>query len=272
MGKMSKILLKYLRLYSTFFKVSLVADLEFRFNFILLIFGEFIWYSTQLILYEVLFRHTTNIGGWSVEEMRVFVFLALFVDSIYMILWDPNFVKFNDDIRRGQLDLFLTKPVNSIFMLSSQRLSISHFPCLFITGAGTIWACFQIPNFEAIKLLWLILLIPSGLSVIFCGRFALNATAIIFTRADFLQYVWYSLFKLGLRPDGIYAGLLNGALRFVLIFIIPFAMVASIPTRFLIEPIDPLFLAWAVAMPFVLVYLLKKYWCYCLKFYTSASS
>ena len=29
--------------------------------------------------------------------------------------------------------------------------------------------------------LWLLLLVPSGLSVIYCGRFALNATAILFT-------------------------------------------------------------------------------------------
>lgn len=263
---------KYVGLLSSFFKVSLVADLEFRLNFVILILGEFIWYAAQLILYEVIFQHTNTIGGWNVQEMRVFVFLALFVDSIYMILWDSNFVKFNEDVRRGQLDLLLTKPVNSIFMLSSQKMSISHFPCFFITGAGLIWACFEIPDFNPIKLLWLILLIPAGLSVIFCGRFALNATAIIFTRADFLQYVWYSLFRLGLRPDGIYSTLLNGMLRFVLIFIIPFAMVASIPARFLIEPMNPVYLAWAFIMPILLFYLLKKYWNFCLKFYSSASS
>jgi ABC-2 type transport system permease protein len=263
---------RYFELYSGFFKASLVGDLEFRLNFVLLILAEFVWYATQLILYEVIYLHTKVMAGWTIEQMRVFMFLALFVDSIYMILWDSNFVKFNDDVRKGSLDLLLTKPINSIFMLTSQKMSISHFPCFFVTGAGLIWAVQQLPDFAWARLAWLLLLIPSGLSVIFCGRFALNATAILFTRADFLQYVWYSLFRLGLRPDGIYAGMLGGTLRYVLIFAIPFAMVASIPARFLFEPVDLNLALWAVIMPFLLVYLLNKYWSFCLRNYTSASS
>ncbi len=267
-----KKLKKYSQIEWAFFKASLVADLEYRFNFILLITAEFIWYSTQLILFEVLYRHTNLIGGWKLDQMRVFMFLALFIDSIYMILWDSNFTKFNDDVRKGNLDLLLTKPVNSLFMMSSQKLSISHVPCFFVTGAGLIWALSQLPDFTWSRLLWLLLMIPAGLSVIFCARFALNATAILFTRADFLQYVWYSLFRLGLRPDGIYYSFLGGALRFILIFVLPFAMIASIPARFLMEPINPWIALWATVMPLISFYALSKYWRYCLRNYTSASS
>lgn len=263
---------KYIEIYKGFFKASLIADLEFRFNFFLLICAEFVWYATQLVIYEVLYRHTNLIGGWGQSQMRVFMFLALFVDSIYMILWDSNFSKFNDDVRKGQLDLLLTKPVNSMFMTSSQKISISHIPCFFITFAGLLWSLHQLSDFSWTKIAWLFIVIPAGLTVIFCGRFALNATALLFTRADFLQYVWYSLFRLGLRPDGIYSNLMNGALRKILIFILPFAMIASVPTRFLLEPLRPELLAWSITMPFILIYLTNKYWIYCLKNYTSASS
>lgn len=259
---------KYLSIYRAFFRASFVADLEYRLNFVVLVIGEFIWYSTQLILFEVLYRHTDIIGDWNVHQMRVFVFLVLFVDSIYMILWDPNFSIFTDNVRKGTLDLLLMKPVNSMFMLSSQRLSISHIPCFFITFGGLIWALNQLPEFNWLKLFWLILLVPAGLSVIFCGRFALNSTSIIFTRADFLQYVWYSLFRLGLRPDAIYSGLL----RIILIFILPFAMVASIPARILLEPTQAWMLLWAMVLPFICFYLLKRYWNFCLRYYSSASS
>ena len=259
---------KYLSIYRAFFRASFVADLEYRLNFVVLVIGEFIWYSTQLILFEVLYRHTDIIGDWNVHQMRVFVFLVLFVDSIYMILWDPNFSVFTDNVRKGTLDLLLMKPVNSMFMLSSQRLSISHIPCFFITFGGLIWALNQLPEFNWLKLFWLILLVPAGLSVIFCGRFALNSTSIIFTRADFLQYVWYSLFRLGLRPDAIYSGLL----RIILIFVLPFAMVASIPARILLEPTQAWMLLWAMVLPFICFYLLKRYWTFCLRYYSSASS
>lgn len=261
-------LTKYFGIYKAFFKASFVADLEYRLNFVVLVIGEFIWYSTQLILFEVLYRHTNIIGDWNIHQMRVFIFLVLFVDSIYMILWDSNFSSFTESVRKGTLDLLLMKPINSMFMLSSQRISISHIPCFFITFGGLIWALNQLPEFNWLKLLWLIFLVPAGLSVIFCGRFALNSTSIIFTRADFLQYIWYSVFRLGLRPDAIY----SGALRLVLIFIIPFAMVASIPARILLEPTQAWMIAWALVLPFILFYLLKKYWVFCLKHYSSASS
>jgi len=267
-GTLGTVVKKYLGLYRAFFKASLVADLEYRLNFVFLVIAEFVWYSTQLILFEVLYRHTNIIGNWNLDQMRVFIFLVLFVDSIYMILWDPNFSSFTDNVRKGSLDLLLMKPINSMFMLSSQRISVSHLPCLFITGAGLIWALAQLPDFNWFKLLWLLILIPSGLSVIFCGRFALNSTSIIFTRADFLQYIWYSLFRLGLRPDAIYSGFV----RILLIFVIPFAMVASIPARMLLEPASYWMLGWGLVLPFILFYLLKKYWAYCLRFYSSASS
>lgn len=259
---------KYFGLYKAFFRASFVADLEYRLNFVFLVLAEFVWYSTQLILFEVLYRHTNIIGNWNLSEMRVFIFLVLFVDSIYMILWDPNFSAFTDSVRKGSLDLLLMKPINSMFMLSSQRISVSHIPCFFITFAGLIWALTQLPDFNWLKLLWLFILIPSGLSVIFCGRFALNSTSIIFTRADFLQYIWYSLFRLGLRPDAIYAGFV----RMILIFVIPFAMVASIPARILLEPTHYGMIAWALVLPFILFYLLRRYWAFCLRFYSSASS
>ena len=259
---------KYLVIYKAFFKASLAADIEYRLNFIFLMFAEFVWYSTQLILFEVLYRHTKLIGDWNQSQMRVFIFLVLFIDSIYMILWDPNFSAFTENVRKGSLDLLLTKPINSMFMLSSQKMSVSHIPCLFITAAGLIWALGQLPDFNWFRLIWLIFLVPAGLSVIFCGRFALNCSAILFTRADFLQYIWYSLFRLGLRPDSIYSGFI----RFVLIFIIPFSMVASIPARILLEPIQPWWLLWSFILPFILFYLLRKYWVYCLKQYSSASS
>jgi ABC-2 type transport system permease protein len=263
---------KYVEIYKGFFKASLVADLEFRFNFFLLMCAEFVWYASQLVIYQVLYRHTKLIGGWAQDQMLVFMFLALFVDSIYMILWDSNFSKFNEDVRKGQLDLLLTKPVNSMFMTSSQKISISHLPCFFITFSGLIWALNQLPDFSWIKIFWLLIMIPSGLTVIFCGRFALNATALLFTRADFLQYVWYSLFRLGLRPDGIYSNLMSGVFRKILIFVLPFAMIASVPTRFLLEPFNPGLLVWALIMPAILIALTNKYWQYCLKNYTSASS
>lgn len=263
---------KYLSLLSTFFKVSFIADLEFRFNFIVLMATEIIWYASNLLLFEVIYNHTPLLAGWNHQQMRVFVFMSLFIDSIYMVLWNDNFSNFAEEVRKGQLDLLLTKPVNPLFMLTTKKISVAHIPCLFITGFGLLWSLHNIPDFNYASLFWMFLTIPAGLTVIFCGRMVLNTTMILFERADFLQYVWYSLFRLGMRPDGIYQSIGNGVFRFSLIFIFPFAMIASIPTRILIEPFQPVYVIWLFIMPFILIYLMNKYWNYGIKNYVSASS
>ena len=49
------------------------------------------------------------------------------------------------------------------------------------------------------------LLIPCGVVTAHSIRFMLSTTAIIFTRTESLQYLWYQIYRLGMRPDSLRA-------------------------------------------------------------------
>lgn len=259
---------KYLSIYFAIFRASFIADLEYRTNFVTRIVVDIFWYLAQIITFETLFRHTSLIGSWNLEQTRVFLGILFIIDSTYMVLFNDNLDRFSDKIRKGDLDVILAKPVNSQFMVSLQRAATASLGNLTI---GLLWfgySLYKLPDFEVIRLLWMIFLIPCGVFIVYAIRFFFTSTAIIFTRADNLQFLFYQIYKMGMRPDAIYAPWL----RFVLITLIPVALVASIPARALLEPPSiPLFV-WSALMCLFSLWLSAKFWHRCLKYYSSASS
>lgn len=259
---------KYFSLLMAFLKTSFITDLEYRMNILIRFTSDIFWYGGQLLTFEVLFLHLDKIGGWSAPEMRVFLGLLFVVDAIYMMFWHDSLNYISEAVRKGDLDFLLIRPVNSQFMITSQKISTAYFGNLSISLIWLFWACSQIENFQWLNLLWLIIMIPAALSVIYTMRFFLSAAAVIFTRADFLQFMWYAVFRLGHRPDSIYTGFM----RYLVLFLIPIGMVASVPARMILHEPDLALVAWALLIPPLGIFLTNKFWNFCLSKYTSASS
>lgn len=260
--------MKYARLFIAFFKASFVADLEYRANFLTRIVTDIFWYAAQIITFETLFRHTQQIGGWNVEQTRVFLGVLFVVDAIYMILFHDNLDRMSERVRKGELDLLLAKPVDSQFMLSLQRISTALIGNLVIGISWLTYALIGLPDFEPLRLLWLIILIPTGITCIYSVRFIFSSMSVILTRAENIQYLWFQIYKLGMRPDSIYFPWL----RFIILTVLPVGVIASVPATALIGPPKPLLFLWVLLWSGILIYLSHLFWNWCLKFYSSASS
>lgn len=259
---------KYLGLYVALFKTSFISDLEYRANFLTRIFTDILWYCSQIFTFEVLFRHTQLIGDWNVQQMRVFLGVLFVADALYMIIFADNMDQFSEKIRKGDLDLLLAKPINSQFMISLQKAATAMSSNLIMGSAWLIFALWQLPDFQWLRIFWLLLLIPCGLVAMYSVRFTIAATAVIFTRSDNLQFMWYQIYKLGMRPDHIYFPWL----KWLLLTALPVGVIASVPSRALLEPPDWGLFAWVIILAFSLLWLSNKFWKFTLRFYSSASS
>ncbi len=259
---------KYFRIFFALAKASLIADLEFRVNFLTRIVLDVIWYLAQLTTFEVLFQHTDRIGSWDLQQTRVFLGMLFVGDAIYMILFHDNLDKMGEQVRKGNLDLLLAKPVNSQFMLSCQRLLTANLGNLIIALCWLVWAIRGLPEFDALRTFWLILLLPAGLLALYSFRFCFAATAVIFTKNENVQYLWYQLYKLGMRPDSIYFPWL----KFIILTVLPVGFIASVPARALLEAPNYQLFLWVPLWSLTLLYLSHRFWNWALKHYTSASS
>lgn len=259
---------KYLSLYLSLFRTSFIADLEYRVNFMTRFVTDIIWYSAQIVTFEVLFHHTPKIGDWNVEQMRVFLGVVFIVDALYMIIFSENLDQFSEKVRKGDLDLLLAKPINSQFMLSLQKASTAMIGNLLLGLSWFTYSLLQLPDFHWLRLFWLLILIPCGLIALYTMRFMIATTAVIFTRSENLQFVWYQIYRLGMRPDSIYVPWF----KWVLLTALPVGVIASVPSRALLEPPDLALFAWVVILAIILLYFSNRFWKYSLKFYSSASS
>lgn len=259
---------KYGGLYAAMFRASLIADLEYRANFITRILTDVLWYVAQIFGFEIIYRHTDKIGSWNLEQTRVFLGMLFVVDAVYMIFVHDNFDKFSDKVRKGELDLLLAKPVNSQFMVSLQRASTAMIGNLIVAGGWLAYSLWNLSEFSPMRLLWLVILIPSGVVVLYVSRFLLSSVALIITRAENLQFMWYQIYRLGMRPDSIYVPWL----KMILLSFVPVAIIASLPARALLDPPEPWLFIWSPVLAIILLWLSAKYWAFCLKRYSSASS
>jgi hypothetical protein len=89
---------KMLTLEWSLFKLSAMADLQVPFNLGLQFINDILWYAMQIILFEALYLHVNNLGGWGIAEMRVFLGVLFLVDAFQMILFAYNFDVFSEKI------------------------------------------------------------------------------------------------------------------------------------------------------------------------------
>ncbi len=259
---------KYFTLYLAFFRASLSADLEFRANFTTKIITDIFWYAAQILSFEMLFNFTDQIGSWDRAQMRIFLGVLFTVDALYMVIFSSNLDSFSESVRKGSLDLLLTKPINSQFMISLYRVSTAHLGNLIMAIAWLSWAIYQYEGFQWLRLLWLIVTVPCGVLIFYSLRFLFSASAVIFTKADNLQYLWYHLYKLGMRPDNIY----SAPLKYLLLTLIPVGFIGSVPSRLVLGLANPAMALASVLVTLTCLWMTNRFWKYSLKFYASASS
>lgn len=270
---MMKNLMKYLRLLKSFAIASFIADIEYRANFLTRILTDIFWYLAQIITFETIYHHTNKIGQWGIAETRVFLGLLFVTDALYMFFFSENLDKISERVRKGEIDLLLAKPVDSQFMISFQRFNTAILGNLII-GIG--WLIYSLYNYNLShadtftwwRLLWLIVFIPCGLISIYIVRFTFATMAIFLTRAESLQYLWFQIYRLGMRPDNIY----RPWLRFVILTVLPIATIASVPTRFLVEEPDMMLFFSVIFFSYFLIKMTQLLWRKSLKYYSSASS
>jgi len=260
---------RYLRIFIGLFKVSAIAELEYRLNFVVKIATDVIWYGAQIVLFEILFSHTKNISGWTIESTRVFMGILFMVDSLFMLFIENNLSQLSAKVRQGDLDLILVKPVSSQFMLSLQKMSPSYICNLLLVLGWLTWSLSLMPQpvpWE--RLLVLLISVPCAVAITYSLRLFFAATAIIFTHSENINYVWYQLYRLGMRPDSIYPRWL----RYLVWTIIPVAFIGSIPARLVIETPNLGLILASIGVASLALFLSTRYWRFTLRFYSSASS
>src|SRR5437016_2360162 len=135
--------LRYVKLWLSLAKFSLLGELAFRGNFLIKVFVELLWLGILLLFNFTIFQQTTEIAEWKADEYLFFIGCYFAMGGLLETLFLDNCNQFADLIRSGDLDFFLLKPIDEQFLVSCKHIDWSCVPNVllgFAVMGYALWA------------------------------------------------------------------------------------------------------------------------------------
>jgi ABC-2 type transport system permease protein len=254
-------------------KNCLIREMQFRVNFLIRTFTEILWLGMQLIYVTVLYSSTQEIGGWNKWEMIILLGTNHFITQIFEALFFDNCTRLVDQIRQGDLDFVLIKPVNSQFLVS---LRYTDYASIINSSVGLLMIGFALHQMgAAVTLPGLLLfagLVINSVLILYTMMFCLSAMTFWMGRSSNLFELYWQLGQFGRYPGEIYGEIYRFGLRLLLLTAIPMLVVTNFPATVLFRGLGAGWLVFGFALGLTFFCLTILVWNKGLGRYRSASS
>ena len=260
---------RYLRLYAYFLRFSFSRAMEFRLDFFFRIVMDTTFYAIQIAFFGVLYRHTSMMGGWSFDQILIFIAGFFLVDALHMTFVANNLWWFPFSVNKGDLDYYLVRPVSSLFFLSLREFAANSFVNLLMAAGIVTWALWRYPGSLGAGQIGLYLFfILNGALVFYIIHMCFLIPVFWMHSVRGLGDIFFSLQSYAQRPTAIFQGIT----RRVLVTLLPLSLVASFPAEILFEGLTPGKLVHVTAVTILAFAFLLLLWGRGLRAYSSASS
>ena len=265
---MSK-LKKYFQIIKIIFLIRLGADVSFRFSFLATILGSFCFISLYIAVIKLLMQNVI-IPGWGINEMWLLLGLfIIFCYATFFLFWRGLWF-LPEHIRNGQLDFYLTKPIDSQFIVSVAGGGTHNFLAMLFGLLFTVWSIFNL-NLQLET--WQILLSGFALLVSILDFYSI---AFFFGCLNFkmgylgdASYRVFDFQAFSRYPTEVFKNLPIAAF----VIVMPFSLVTTIPTQILLGH-NLTFTSFSVfiLVSFLVICFSRWFWFHSIRNYTSASS
>lgn len=262
-------MIRYIRLYLYFLRFSFSRAMEFRLDFFFRIIMDIFYYSINFGFYKLIFMHTDLLGGWSMDEILIFVAGFLVIDAISMTVFANNLWMLPQAINKGELDYYLVRPVSSLFFLSLRDFAANSFVNLLMAIGILIWAIARYPHdLSFMSTSIYVIMIIFGALLRYFVRMLFIIPTFWFHSARGFEMIFFYLNRFIERPDQIF----TGWVRVILTTIFPFCLMASFPARILLDGFNLKMFGHFFIVLILFYFGIRWFWKLGMKAYSSASS
>jgi len=248
-------------------KATVIQAMEYRASFVFSIIANFFDFVFGLLQYLVFFTAAKSISGWESDQMLVLYGVFMLVFALHFILLYPNLVAMGDMVNSGNLDLLLTKPINSQLVISFRRISLEELGSLGTAMLLLGWQIYRgIIVFDVGNFALFAVSMISSLLLVYCVFLLLISLAVIMERLDNMSQLLWSLFALCRYPNDIYPD----RIRYAFISFLPVAFIATVPASVLLGRSDSAIVWQGFVLAAAAVLFCTWLWQRAIKAYTSA--
>ena len=258
-----------LRLFITFFRVSVLNETAYRVNFFVQLFQSLLELGTALAGLAVIFTYTQALGGWRPDEMLALVGVYFLIGGVISLVIQPGMSALIDSVRDGTLDFTLTKPEDAQLLVSIQKVAVFSLIDLLMGFGVLVAALLRLGNVirmnQAAEFIGMLL---AGSVIVYSFWLILASLSFWLVRVENLLVIFQSMFQAGRWPVSLYPGWL----RFALTFIVPVAFATTVPAEALTGRLDGTTLWGAIGLAIILFLLARLVWRLGLRRYSGASA
>lgn len=273
-------MLFYYRVFLTFFRNSLIRELMFPANFMIQVVTRLFWFFARVALFGMIYKEVDHIQEWSKHEYFAFMATGMLINAIVEAFFMPNCAAFCENIRTGKLDFALTKPVDSQFLVSMEKISLAMVSQLMLAAALLGYSLYQIG--QAVSVLQVVLFlfyVVVAVAFFYSMMITTACTSIWFGRNQGLYDFWFYITIFAQYPRSIYDGHNPGhiepgeALQFAFSWVVPILLVVTVPAQAIVGTLtDWRFAAVAVIAAIFSLVISRGVFLWSLNHYRGASS
>ncbi len=228
---------RYWRILATLFRCRVSGKMIYRASFWTAFWVDLLLFVLLLITFSAVYAQVGEIGGWTLPHMAVFLGTFTILDAVYMSTYFFGVTEIPDRIRTGALDLYLTKPVSALFLVSVDRLD---FGSILLTVPGMMMVAWGIRELGLRLTLgavvgYVFLLLVMYL-LMYCLMIVLRVPAFWLVRITAFSELENSLVEFSFRLPGVF---FRGIWKFLLYVVLPYGIMATLPTEYLTGGMRP---------------------------------
>ena len=221
--------------------------MAYRFSFFSGSFVDSSLFFLWLVMFEAIYSETEAIGGWNKGQMVIFLGTFSLLNAINMVLYFFGTIRIPQLIVSGGLDEYVTKPVNALLRISFEEINLGSLPlipvslCIIGSGisqAGIALTAGNCALYAAFVLLMAVLYYDIEVFLRTLPFFAPSATAAV------EQFEGAAL-EMCMRVPGT---LYHGAMKFLFYLVIPYGILATVPTQILTGEAGLWLLLWSAGV------------------------
>lgn len=237
-------------------------------------FGAFLADGTlflvQLLTFQVIYSQVDAIGDWNRAQMIIFVGTFSMINALNMLIFFFGILAIPEKIKNGDLDQYLTKPINPLLRITFENLNPGSFPLVILSVLIILYGVqaggFKVPFTLGLGYTFFVLLMTLlwyDMEVIFK-----TIPFLVISAKGIMQMEGY-LIEMNFRVPGI---LFKGVFKIIFYFLLPYGIMSTIPTQLLSGSLTAPGLVQALCVTVVFTVFTLRFWKFGLRHYRSASS
>ena len=218
--------MRYVHLYFTCIKRSMISRLEYKKDTIVALFSFFFSNLCSLAAICFILQAIPTLSGYSLPEVGFFYGFSMLPISLDHLFSDEFWLVAYRRVKDGDMDMHFLRPVPVMFQMFAETFQPEGFGEM-ILGVALITVCALHLTVNVTFGAIVVLCVGAvfGAIIITSLKVAMSALAFIFKRSGPLLQVIYNFSSYAKYPLAIYPGLI----RALLIFVLPFGLFISLP-------------------------------------------